>query len=182
MYTTRLYRLRVKRNFLPVAARLKRAILICREITCCGPIFRGLYGEVIVDPGLLKRCVNCLEDRQRQRQAGIGSSSASTSPIHSASASPMRSVESSSPLPETSLSVAKQHQGVVSKSNTFSDASSDSGYDECSNQGVDGGKKNIQKTKLPPSFVEQMSCSPSLTTLAASVDPSNVLQSVSSID
>ncbi|XP_076658367.1 uncharacterized protein LOC143362252 isoform X2 [Halictus rubicundus] len=114
-----------------------------REVICCGTIFKGPYGEVIVDPSLIKPCIGCIARQQRQQQANALScspahSSASASPVHSsASASPAHSVESG-----TETTVSKQ------TSKTFSDSSSDSGYDESSNQGVGESKitKIIQST------------------------------------
>ncbi|XP_003494549.2 uncharacterized protein LOC117242121 isoform X1 [Bombus vosnesenskii] len=109
-----------------------------REIICCGTIFKGPYGEVIVDPSLIKPCIGCIARQQRQQQTNALScspvhSSASASPVHSsASASPAHSVESG-----TEATVSKQ------TSKTFSDSSSDSGYDESSNQGV--GESKITK-------------------------------------
>ncbi|XP_054013084.1 uncharacterized protein LOC128894964 isoform X1 [Hylaeus anthracinus] len=109
-----------------------------REIICCGTIFKGPYGEVIVDPSLIKPCIGCIARQQRQQQTNALSrspahSSASASPVHSsASASPAHSVESG-----TETAVSKQ------TSKTFSDSSSDSGYDESSNQGV--GESKITK-------------------------------------
>ncbi|XP_024947552.1 uncharacterized protein LOC107274524 isoform X2 [Cephus cinctus] len=110
-----------------------------RETICCGIIFKGHYGEVVIDPTLIKPCIGCLKRRrERQQQASaLGSSpshsSASASPVHSsASASPAHSVESTA-------------EPTVPKptSKTFSDSSSDSGYDESSNQGV--GESKIAK-------------------------------------
>ncbi|XP_035735894.1 SIN3-HDAC complex-associated factor-like isoform X3 [Vespa mandarinia] len=104
-----------------------------REIICCGTIFKGPYGEVIIDPALIKPCTGCLS-KQRQQQSNVlrnspVHSSASASPVHSsASASPTHSVESG-----VDSAVTKQ------TSKTFSDSSSDSGYDESSNQGVGEG-------------------------------------------
>lgn len=109
-------------------------ILFFREIICCGTIFKGPYGEVIIDPALIKPCRGCLS-KQRQQQSNVlrnspVHSSASASPVHSsASASPTHSVESG-----VDSAVTKQ------TSKTFSDSSSDSGYDESSNQGVGEGK------------------------------------------
>lgn len=156
-----------------------------REVTCCGPIFKGPYGEVIMDPTLLKPCVNCLEaGRQRRQISDSLSASETISPIHSASVSPAHSVELVSPSPsssEMSMSIVKQSQ--VPKNN-FSDSSSDSGYDECSSQGADGGnKKNTQKIKPLPSCAEQLEqISSTSLTIAANVaaDPSQVPQTVSS--
>lgn len=106
-----------------------------REIICCGTIFKGPYGEVIVDPSLLKPCVGCLAARRQQQRGSDSSSSASeaTSPIHSASVSPAHSVELP---PEASVVSSKQNAKTA-----FCDSSSDSGYDECSNQGADSGNK-----------------------------------------
>lgn len=106
---------------------------------CCGTIFKGPYGEVIVEPSLFKPCIGCITRQQRQRQANglqcsAEDSSASASPVHSsASASPEHNVDS-----VTETAVSKQ-------SKTFSDSSSDSGYDESSNQGL-GENKLAQST------------------------------------
>jgi len=87
--------------------------LFYREIICCGSIFRGANGEIVMYPSSLKPCVN-LARRQL-------SSLTVASPIHSsASTSPVHSVESPSSSPETSSKQTK----------TDSDSSSDSGYDE----------------------------------------------------
>lgn len=115
-----------------------------REIICCGTIFKGPYGEVVIDPALIKPCTACIS-KQRQQQSGIlrnspVHSSASASPVHSsASASPTHSVESS-----VDSTVSKQ------TSKTFSDSSSDSGYDESSNQGVGEGKLTKIITNINP--------------------------------
>lgn len=111
-----------------------------RETICCGVIFKGLYGEVMVDPSLIKPCIGCLarqQQQQQQRANALGNSpshsSASASPVHSsASTSPAHSMESTV-------------ESTVSKptSKSFSDSSSDSGYDESSNQGV--GESKIAK-------------------------------------
>ncbi|KAI4492207.1 hypothetical protein M0802_009897 [Mischocyttarus mexicanus] len=105
-----------------------------REVICCGTIFKGLYGEVIIDPSLIKPCSGCLAKRREQQQSNVlrnspAHSSASTSPAHSsASASPTHSVESG--LDST----------VTKQTSKYSDSSSDSGYDESSNQGAGEGK------------------------------------------
>ncbi|XP_012279287.1 SIN3-HDAC complex-associated factor isoform X2 [Orussus abietinus] len=110
-----------------------------REVICCGTIFKGPYGEVIVDPSLIKPCIGCIARQQQRRQSNIlGSSpqhsSASASPAHSsASASPAHSLESA----VDTTTVPKP------TSKSFSDSSSDSGYDESSNQGV--GESKITK-------------------------------------
>ncbi|XP_012268553.2 SIN3-HDAC complex-associated factor [Athalia rosae] len=105
-----------------------------RETICCGTIFKGEYGEVIIDPSLIKPCIGCLA-RQRQRQANAVSSSPSHS---SASASPAHSSASASPAHSVDSTVEATATKPVSKS--FSDSSSDSGYDESSNQGVGESK------------------------------------------
>ncbi|XP_067209562.1 SIN3-HDAC complex-associated factor isoform X2 [Linepithema humile] len=99
-----------------------------RQMICCGSIFKGAYGEVIMCPPFLKPCT--LLTRQ------LVTSLTSASPIHSsASASPAHSVESTSSSPETN---SKQ------STKTFSDSSSDSGYDESSNQYESKIAKNVQ--------------------------------------
>lgn len=98
-----------------------------REITCCGSIFRGANGEIIMYSSSLKPCVNIA-----RRQL---TSLTVASPIHSsASTSPVHSVESPSSSSETSSKQTK----------TDSDSSSDSGYDESSNQGENKIAKNVQ--------------------------------------
>ncbi|XP_043286657.1 SIN3-HDAC complex-associated factor [Venturia canescens] len=102
-----------------------------REVVCCGTIFKGPYGEVIIDPSLIKPCLGCRTRQRLQREARENTllESASTSPAHSsASSSPAHSVESSSS--STGSEVTKP------TGKTFSDSSSDSGYDESSNPGI----------------------------------------------
>ncbi|XP_024881477.1 SIN3-HDAC complex-associated factor-like [Temnothorax curvispinosus] len=99
-----------------------------REIICCGSIFRGVNGEVIMYPSRLKPCIN-IARRQLITSLTVASpthSSASTSPVHG--------VESPSSSPDTSSKQTK----------TDSDSSSDSGYDESSNQGESKIAKNVQ--------------------------------------
>lgn len=115
-----------------------------KEVICCGTIFKGPYGEVIIDPSLIKPCIGCVTRQRRQQQTSTSScsplhSSASASPVHSsASASPAHSVELSTTESTTSKQASKM----------FSDSSSDSGYDESSNQGVAESKitKVVQNT------------------------------------
>lgn len=102
--------------------------VLYREIICCGSIFRGANGEIIMYPSSMKPCVH-LPRRQ------IITSLTVASPTHSsASTSPVHSVESPSSSPETSSKQTK----------TDSDSSSDSGYDESSNQGESKIAKNVQ--------------------------------------
>lgn len=104
------------------------SFVLYREIICCGSIFRGANGEIIMYPSSLKPCVN-LARRQ------LLSSLTVASPTHSsASISPIHSVESPSSSSETSSKQTK----------TDSDSSSDSGYDESSNQGESKIAKNVQ--------------------------------------
>ncbi|EFN82361.1 SIN3-HDAC complex-associated factor isoform X2 [Harpegnathos saltator] len=146
-----------------------------REIICCGTIFKGPYGEVIVDPSLLKPCVGCLATRrQRQRSDDISSASEATSPIHSASVSPAHSVELP---PEASVISSKQNAKT-----TFSDSSSDSGYDECSNQGAYSGNKigkHGQDIKLLQRM-DQMSYKSLTVDADVAINPPSQIQPVSS--
>ncbi|KYN06480.1 PREDICTED: protein FAM60A [Cyphomyrmex costatus] len=98
-----------------------------REIICCGSIFRGANGEIIICPSSLKPCVNLARRK-------LLSSLTVASPTHScASTSPIHSVES----PSSSETSSKQTK-------TDSDSSSDSGYDESSNPGESKIAKNVQ--------------------------------------
>ncbi|KMQ87968.1 protein fam60a [Lasius niger] len=102
-----------------------------REVICCGSIFKGANGEVIMYPSFLKPCISCFTRRQ------LTASLAFVSPIHSsASVSPAHSVES------TSSSNTETNSKQSTK--TFSDSSSDSGYDESSNQYESKIAKNVQ--------------------------------------
>ncbi|XP_034941472.1 SIN3-HDAC complex-associated factor [Chelonus insularis] len=113
-----------------------------REKICCGVIFRGLYGEVIVCPELIKRCTNCIS-RQQEKLRQAESNAASNSPFHSsASASPAYSASSSSSSSPVH-NVDSSADTTKSTSKLFSDSSSDSGYDDSSNQGV--GENKIAK-------------------------------------
>lgn len=117
---------------------------------CCGIIFKGQYGEVIVDPTLIKRCANCIIQRPRYRQREVNNlnnspfhSSASASPAHSlASSSPAHSVDSTN----DTATAATTTTAAKPTSKTFSDSSSDSGYDESSNQGI--GESKIVKSSI----------------------------------
>lgn len=99
---------------------------------------------MIVDPSLIKPCLGCIARQRAQREQrvlnALGSSpshsSASASPAHSsASASPAHSVESNSSGADAPV--------TKPLGKTFSDSSSDSGYDESSNQGI--GESKIAK-------------------------------------
>ena len=102
---------------------------------CCGMIFKGRNGEVMMDRNLMKPCSGSVARRQ-QRQLTIlrispSPGSLSTSPSHSsASTSPAHSEESV--VEATVTKPAMNHR--------FYESSSDSGYDESSNQGVGEGK------------------------------------------
>ncbi|XP_011878552.1 PREDICTED: protein FAM60A [Vollenhovia emeryi] len=99
-----------------------------RESICCGSIFRGANGEIIMHSSSLKPCIN-LARRQLLTSIPVASpthSSASTSPVHG--------VESPSSSPKTNSKQTKSD----------SDSSSDSGYDESSNQGESKIAKNVQ--------------------------------------
>lgn len=76
------------------------------ETVCCGTIFKGPNGEVLIDPRFLKPC--------QARLAKCKQLSPGASPVH-----------------EKTSSVDQ------SNSKTYSDSSSDSGYDESSNQGAE---------------------------------------------
>ncbi|KAL0132528.1 hypothetical protein PUN28_000343 [Cardiocondyla obscurior] len=97
-----------------------------REVICCGSIFRGANGEIIMYSSSLKPCVNLA--RRQLTSLTVASS------IHSASTSPVHGAESPSSNSETSSKQTK----------TDSDSSSDSGYDESSNQGESKIAKNVQ--------------------------------------
>jgi len=104
-----------------------------REIVCCGSIFKGSYGEIIIHPAFFKPCTSCLSRRQ------LPISSASASPIHSsASTSPTHSVESTSS--------SSERTSLKQSTKTFSDLSSDdSGYDDFSiNQDESKLAKKVQ--------------------------------------
>ncbi|KAF7988557.1 hypothetical protein HCN44_001130 [Aphidius gifuensis] len=99
---------------------------------CCGIIFKGPYGEIIIDQSLFKTCSSCLL-RQKNKQQLINTNNS----FHSSSVSPPHSVDSATATTTTSTELTKQTGKI------FSDSSSDSGYDESSNQGIDG-RKNIK--------------------------------------
>ncbi|KAK0088989.1 hypothetical protein PV325_009872 [Microctonus aethiopoides] len=126
-----------------------------RVTICCGIIFKGQYGEVIVDPTLIKRCANCIIQRPRYRQREANNlnnspfhSSASASPAHSlASSSPAHSVDSTNDTATAATTTATTTTTTAKPtSKTFSDSSSDSGYDESSNQGI--GESKIVKSSI----------------------------------
>lgn len=141
-----------------------------REVICCGSIFKGANGEVIIYPSFLKPCISCFTRRQ------LTASLASISPVHSsASVSPAHSVDS------TSSSNTETNSKQSTK--TFSDSSSDSGYDESSNQYESKIAKNIQikedvemEESIRTIELEQLSNCKSLQTINVS---NQSLQSVS---
>lgn len=95
---------------------------------CCGFIFRGLHGEVMVDPRFLVPCAGCSKKDQ------LTSSQAS-----------------SAVKPDgAGLNSMPDEKVVVVMSNglakSFSDSSSDSGYDESSNQG--GGEASHARSGI----------------------------------
>ncbi|XP_075229416.1 SIN3-HDAC complex-associated factor [Lycorma delicatula] len=102
-----------------------------REKICCGIIFKGPNGEVVVDPRFIKPCKDSLSRHLRpvaddRPTSNIGSSSSSSSIIISNASTAASAIQS-----------VVQTQ-VISKTKAFSDTSSDSGYDESSNQGEVG--------------------------------------------
>ncbi|XP_021915286.1 protein FAM60A isoform X2 [Zootermopsis nevadensis] len=90
-----------------------------REKVCCGTIFKGPYGAIVIDPRFLKPCHGCKTNQQEKTAlavAGMGHSNGDNTPE-----------DSSSGIKDSKLA------------KTYSDSSSDSGYDESSNQGVAEG-------------------------------------------
>lgn len=88
-----------------------------REKICCGVIFKGSNGELLLDPRFLKPCTARLQVCKLRSTEIKGSTEAS----------------------ETATSKG------------FSDSSSDSGYDESSNQGLSGEnafKKEVQQVSI----------------------------------
>jgi hypothetical protein len=90
-----------------------------REKVCCGTIFKGPYGAVIVDPRFLKPCRGC--KNQQQEKAAVASAGMGPGTGDGAAGG---CEDSSSGMKGSKLS------------KSYSDSSSDSGYDESSNQGV----------------------------------------------
>nr|CAD7442491.1 unnamed protein product [Timema bartmani] len=88
---------------------------------CCGTIFRGRYGEVLVDPRFLKPCQGCVVSKQVNK----GPFSPPAVPLN-----PLPSPSGLDAVPE----VTGTNGSTLIKS--YSDASSDSGYDESSNPGL----------------------------------------------
>lgn len=74
----------------------------CRESICCGTVFKGLDGELMLDYRFLKPCTARLD---------------------------MCKLSANKPKPEKEV-----NESTGTK--LFSDSSSDSGYDESSNQGT----------------------------------------------
>jgi hypothetical protein len=101
---------------------LSPKIVLFREKVCCGTIFKGPYGAVIVDPRFLKPCRGC--KNQQQEKATV--TSAGQGPGTGDGAAGGRE-DSSSGMKGSKLA------------KSYSDSSSDSGYDESSNQGVGEG-------------------------------------------
>ncbi|XP_051175563.1 SIN3-HDAC complex-associated factor [Leptopilina boulardi] len=116
-----------------------------QEMICCGMVFKGRNGEVMMDGTLVKPCSGSVSKRQQQQQLQQQQQqqqqeittlrkSPSTSPSHSsASTSPAYSVESA-----VESSISKLSKPIMN--HRFYESSSDSGYDESSNQGVGESK------------------------------------------
>lgn len=88
-----------------------------REKICCGEVFKGPHGELLLDPRFLKPCTARLQVCKLQS-------------------------------PESKVST-DGNETTISKA--FSDSSSDSGYDESSNQGLGGEnafKKEVQQVSI----------------------------------
>jgi len=96
--------------------------VLFREKVCCGTIFKGPYGAVIVDPRFLKPCRGC--KNQQQEKAAVASAGMGPGTGDGAAGG---CEDSSSGMKGSKLS------------KSYSDSSSDSGYDESSNQGVGEG-------------------------------------------
>ncbi|XP_001604513.2 uncharacterized protein LOC100120919 isoform X2 [Nasonia vitripennis] len=117
-----------------------------RKNVCCGVIFVGMMGEVLIEPSLFKPCIGCLARQQRQRVAATATM-AGASPAHSsASASPCHSSASTSPA--HSVESGTEGSVVSGKGKGFCDSSSDSGYDD-SNQGIAGESKKHHQQQPP---------------------------------
>nr|CAD7453051.1 unnamed protein product [Timema tahoe] len=95
--------------------------ILVGEKVCCGTIFRGRYGEVLVDPRFLKPCQGCAVSKQVNK----GPFSPPAVPLN-----PLPSPSGLDAVPE----VTGTNGSTLIKS--YSDASSDSGYDESSNPGL----------------------------------------------
>ncbi|OXU23362.1 hypothetical protein TSAR_009549 [Trichomalopsis sarcophagae] len=118
-----------------------------RKNVCCGVIFVGMMGEVLIEPSLFKPCIGCLARQQRQRAAAAAATMAGASPAHSsASASPCHSLASTSPA--HSVESGTEGSVVSGKGKGFCDSSSDSGYDD-SNQGIAGESKKHHQQQPP---------------------------------
>jgi hypothetical protein len=85
-----------------------------REIICCGTIFRGMCGEIMVDNRFLKPC---------------------SARLHKCK------------LPSSEVK-AEAEIGETNVTKLFSDSSSDSGYDESSNQGTIIGDSAFKKEQV----------------------------------
>ncbi|PSN38136.1 hypothetical protein C0J52_08228 [Blattella germanica] len=94
-----------------------------REKVCCGTIFKGPYGAIIVDPRFLKPCRGC--KIQQQEKTPIGTPGMG----HGA--------EDNTTNEDGKNGNSGMKGSKLTKS--YSDSSSDSGYDESSNQGLGEG-------------------------------------------
>lgn len=133
-----------------------------RTRVCCGVIFKGQYGEVIIDQSLFKPCPGCLlrsdeQNKINNLRKNVPSSTAAVAvaPIdsfHSSSSiSPAHSSSSSSSSPAHSVDSTTTDSPKQQPGKTFSDSSSDSGYDESSNQGIIESKIHDNNIKNCPS-------------------------------
>ncbi|XP_046390995.1 myb-like protein V [Ischnura elegans] len=128
-----------------------------REEVCCGIIFKGPNQEVIVDPRFLKPCIGCRKPLIMQSSASVQSAPvavppADSPPLQSPPPAPYPPNSPSGAIPPASSSSQSGGlQGPASSSGnkqstkSFSDSSSDSGYDESSNPGADGAGLNANR-------------------------------------
>lgn len=99
------------------------ALLFYREEICCGTIFKGLNGEIIVDPRLMKPC-------------SARAATTHSSPIELSTNKLVEKITNAETTTTTTTATTTVGVGIPTK--VYSDSSSDSGYDESSNQGGSG--------------------------------------------
>ncbi|XP_071446038.1 formin-E-like [Hetaerina americana] len=127
-----------------------------REEVCCGIIFKGPNEEVIVDPRFLKPCIGCRKPLIMEGSDGVQSAPAAIPPADSPQlqspppalyppTSSSRGIPPASSSQNGGLTGPASSSGTKQSAKSFSDSSSDSGYDESSNPGADGNGLNANR-------------------------------------
>lgn len=104
--------------------KVKEIFFNSREKVCCGTIFKGPNGELLLDPSFLKPCRGRIAASCRLVPVANGRVESTTQNVESSTNSPTSEIKVEIDISESTVT------------KLYSDSSSDSGYDDSSNQGV----------------------------------------------